>query len=213
MGVRPYRSSPGAHLAPLQGAGRRPRAPPVQPGVVGHARHPLPCLQPIPLPRPAHPAQAITKEDFLLPTLGPKLVGIQQEVSHGRGFHLLRGLPVDRWSLETTTVVWWGIGLHWGKARSNNKAGHLVGHIKASRITSTHPSLCQHAPSELTRTLVYPQICFCHMFFCPRAFFRPSFAGHWAGPWKARDQALCHQVRAPACCSHAHLQKLHAFEG
>eukprot|EP00887_Chlorella_sp_A99_P003510 scaffold7.g3510.t1 len=40
------------------------------------------------------------------------------------------GLPVDRWTREQTVAVWWGIGLHWGRARSNNAAGHLVGHIR-----------------------------------------------------------------------------------
>ena len=27
-------------------------------------------------------------------------------------------------------VGYWGMGLYWGKASSNNKAGHMIGHIK-----------------------------------------------------------------------------------
>lgn len=27
-------------------------------------------------------------------------------------------------------LAYWGIGLHWGRAVSNNKQGHLIGHIK-----------------------------------------------------------------------------------
>ena len=37
-------------------------------------------------------------QDFDLPTLGPVLRAMRQDVQHGRGFALLRGLPVDRWS-------------------------------------------------------------------------------------------------------------------
>ena len=37
-------------------------------------------------------------QDFDLPTLGPVLRAMRQDVQHGRGFALLRGLPVDRWT-------------------------------------------------------------------------------------------------------------------
>ena len=55
----------------------------------------------------------VGKQDFPLPSLGPLLSGIQQEVLRGRGFALIRGLPVDRWSRLETLVAYWGIGLYW----------------------------------------------------------------------------------------------------
>ena len=55
----------------------------------------------------------VSKADFPLPTLGPLLADIQQEVLRGRGFALIRGLPVERWSRLETLVAYWGIGLHW----------------------------------------------------------------------------------------------------
>ena len=27
-------------------------------------------------------------------------------------------------------IAYWGMGLYWGPAKSNNKKGHLIGHIK-----------------------------------------------------------------------------------
>ena len=40
-------------------------------------------------------------QDFPLPTLGPKLRSrVDDEVLNGRGFLLLRGLPVERWSID-----------------------------------------------------------------------------------------------------------------
>ena len=49
--------------------------------------------------------ESIRKEDVQLPTLGPLLAEVQSEVVFGRGFALLRGLPVQRWSLR---CVWHG---------------------------------------------------------------------------------------------------------
>ena len=41
-------------------------------------------------------------EDFELPTLDPILQSIRGDVVDGHGFALLRGLPVQKWSLELT---------------------------------------------------------------------------------------------------------------
>jgi hypothetical protein len=35
-----------------------------------------------------------------------------------------------RYTRAETMVGYWGMGLYWGKASSNNKAGHMIGHIK-----------------------------------------------------------------------------------
>lgn len=42
----------------------------------------------------------------------------------------MTGVPVERWSREESVTAYWGMGLRWGRAVSNNAAGHLVGHIK-----------------------------------------------------------------------------------
>jgi hypothetical protein len=76
------------------------------------------------------PLHLVTKSDVTLPTLGPKLEAWRDEVVHGRGFILVSGVPVDEWSKEQVVAAYWVIGLYWGKAKSNNKQGHLVGHIK-----------------------------------------------------------------------------------
>lgn len=63
--------------------------------------------------KPYMQVDQVSKDDFPLPTLGPILKEVQQEVIRGRGFALLRGLPVERWSRKETLVAYWGIGLHW----------------------------------------------------------------------------------------------------
>jgi hypothetical protein len=72
----------------------------------------------------------ITKADFPLPTLAPKLARICEELLHGRGFALMRGLPVERWSMREAATAYFGIGSHLGNARSQNAKGHVLGHIR-----------------------------------------------------------------------------------
>jgi hypothetical protein len=72
----------------------------------------------------------ISQADFPLPTLAPKLAAIQDEVMRGRGFALIRGLPVDRWSIRESATVYYGLGTHFGNARSQNAKGHVLGHVR-----------------------------------------------------------------------------------
>lgn len=67
---------------------------------------------------------------FPLPTVGPVLQQIKTEVLHGRGFALLRGLPVDRWTVRQSAIAYWGIGVHMGEPCSQNGKGHVLGHVK-----------------------------------------------------------------------------------
>jgi len=72
----------------------------------------------------------ITKADFPLPTLAAKLAQICGDLLHGRGFALLRGLPVEGWSIREAATAYFGIGSHLGSARSQNAKGHVLGHVR-----------------------------------------------------------------------------------
>jgi len=90
----------------------------------------------------------VTKQDAPLPSLGPKLVAIQEEVTWGRGFALLRGLPVWRYTRRESLAAYWVLGLYWGKAGSNNQHGHLIGHIKDVRADPSLPTTRLYATHE-----------------------------------------------------------------
>jgi len=66
------------------------------------------------------------KEDFRFGALGEKLARAYQEVRSGKGFVLLRGLPIEGRSLEHYSAAVWGVGLHFGRALSQNAQGELV---------------------------------------------------------------------------------------
>ena len=87
------------------------------------------------------PLIEVDREAFPLPTLGPKLAGLRRELLDGRGFFLLRGLPVRRMSREEAVAAFWGIGAHFGSARSQNAKGHLMGHVKDMGLHSSDPNV------------------------------------------------------------------------
>jgi hypothetical protein len=90
----------------------------------------------------------LVANDFPLPGLKGRLAGILHEVLDGRGFVLLRGLPVDRWGRRLSAVAFLGLGLHWGSLRSQNSQGHLLGHVKDVGLSSQDPNVRIYQTSE-----------------------------------------------------------------
>jgi hypothetical protein len=93
---------------------------------------------------------AIRREDFPLPKLGPVLERLRDEVLNGRGFVLLRGMPVEGRPIEESATAYWGVGTHFGAARSQNAKGHLLGHIYdlGHGLSATNPNIRSYATAE-----------------------------------------------------------------
>ena len=92
---------------------------------------------------------AIRRDDFPLPTLGPVLDRLRNEVLHGRGFVLLRGVPVEDRPIAESATMYWGIGTYFGSARSQNAQGHLLGHIfDLGGSSATNPNIRSYATAE-----------------------------------------------------------------
>ena len=71
---------------------------------------------------------------FKLPRLGAKLLALRQELIRGRGFAVLRGLPVERYSEHEAQVIFCGLGSHLGLARSQNAQGQLHDERRLPRL-------------------------------------------------------------------------------
>jgi hypothetical protein len=71
----------------------------------------------------------ITREDFPLPVLGGALAKLEDEVRSGRGFAIIRGIPVERYRDEEVYGITWGIGTYLGTAVSQNTYGDVLGHV------------------------------------------------------------------------------------
>jgi hypothetical protein len=55
---------------------------------------------------------------------------LQREVVHGRGFIMLRGLPVRELDRESVARMYVGMGRYFGDPVPQNAKGHLLGHVK-----------------------------------------------------------------------------------
>jgi hypothetical protein len=71
----------------------------------------------------------VTAADFPLPTLGAEIRTLDDELQHGRGFILLRGLEADRYDEETLAAIFWGIGAHLGTGMAQSRKGDRLGHV------------------------------------------------------------------------------------
>ena len=74
---------------------------------------------------------AIDHHNFELPQLGKHLTLVRDDVLlRGRGFMVIRGIPVERYSIEQAAAAFLGIGAYFGKSVSQNGKGHILGHVK-----------------------------------------------------------------------------------
>ncbi|KAH0614306.1 uncharacterized protein H6S33_006192 [Morchella sextelata] len=73
----------------------------------------------------------ITKERFPLPpALTSLLETTRQELLHGRGLILFKGLPVTQWDRRKCAAAYMGLGSYLGHFVSQNGRGHVLGHVK-----------------------------------------------------------------------------------
>lgn len=72
----------------------------------------------------------LSREDFPIPRVARKLEAIRLELERGRGFALIRGLPVGALSKLESALVFWGMGSHLGPAFAQNAQGDVLGHVR-----------------------------------------------------------------------------------
>ena len=76
------------------------------------------------------PLGLITRDLFPLPKFGVWLENLRENLIRGIGFQLITGLPVENYTGDMRATIFCGIGSHIGRARSQNAAGHLLGHVR-----------------------------------------------------------------------------------
>ncbi len=86
--------------------------------------------------------------DFALPALDPVLARIRADIVDGRGFALLRGLPVAEWPRARTARVFWAIGTRIGVPVTQNRVGNLLGHVTDVGGDADHPNQRGHQSAD-----------------------------------------------------------------
>jgi hypothetical protein len=94
------------------------------------------------------PLTDLSPANFPLPALGKTLGAILAELLEGRGFAMLRGFPVAGYTREEQAIAYLGIGAWFGRARSQNAKGHLLGHVKDLGLDITDPKVRYYQTSR-----------------------------------------------------------------
>ena len=104
----------------------------------------------------------LTSIDFPLPNFMNVLTDFKNELEDGRGFVLLRGLPIENYDDQEIDVIYYGIGLHLGQPVTQNGNGDLLGQVmntgyindKNTRVYQTNLYLPYHTdPSDVVGLL------------------------------------------------------------
>lgn len=82
----------------------------------------------------------ITAAAFDVPGLAMLVQEIHAAVLRGRGFILVCGMPVERWSIRQTAIAYFGLGAHLGEPVSQNAKGHILGHVKDIGLDYSAPT-------------------------------------------------------------------------
>lgn len=73
--------------------------------------------------------EQLTARDFPLSTLRPAIERWRETLQQGRGFLLLRGIPVADWGEADCELFFWCLGWHLGVPGAQNRFGELLGHV------------------------------------------------------------------------------------
>jgi hypothetical protein len=69
-------------------------------------------------------------ESFPLKRFGDVLLDVRRELMDGRGIVMMQNFPLDRFDREETAIAYIGLGSWLGHTMSQNKMGHILGHVK-----------------------------------------------------------------------------------
>ena len=72
----------------------------------------------------------LQREHFEVPLLRPVIDEIRRQIEDGRGFVVLRRLPVENYSKDEIGMIFWGIGAHLGRGLSQSVLGDRLGHVR-----------------------------------------------------------------------------------
>jgi len=77
------------------------------------------------------PLLSLAAEDFPLNTAAAEALGRAFAATQaGYGFCLVKGFPVAQWSVDDARLLYWGIGLHVGVARTQNRTSQVMNDVR-----------------------------------------------------------------------------------
>ncbi len=86
--------------------------------------------------------------DFAMPVLDATLARIRNDIVDGRGFVLMRGIPVADWPRSRTARAYWAIGTRIGVPVTQNPVGNLLGHVTDVGGDADNPNQRGHQSAD-----------------------------------------------------------------
>jgi hypothetical protein len=80
--------------------------------------------------RHGRPIEEVRRDNFPLDGFAAVLADVKRELVEGRGIVMLRGFPLDRLDRAGQAIAYLGLGAYLGTPMSQNKHGHILGHVK-----------------------------------------------------------------------------------
>ncbi len=87
------------------------------------------------------PMEEVTAADVPLTELSARIAEWRRELTEGRGFLLLRGLPVRRWGHDFSAYAYWCLGHRLGQPGAQNPQNELLGHVKDYGEEKANPAV------------------------------------------------------------------------
>ena len=94
------------------------------------------------------PLAEMTRADFRLPRLAPRIAAWRDEVATGRGLQVVSGVPVHSWSVDEASAFFWGLGQHLGRPGAQNRRGELLGHVRDTGADRTDRYVRQYLTTQ-----------------------------------------------------------------
>lgn len=76
------------------------------------------------------PIEDVDADNFILEDLADTLADVRRELIDGRGIIMMRNFPIDELDREGAAIAYLGLGSYLGETMSQNKFGHILGHVK-----------------------------------------------------------------------------------
>ncbi|KAL7628687.1 hypothetical protein AAE478_000202 [Parahypoxylon ruwenzoriense] len=93
----------------------------------------------------------VNRGNFPLPTLGPKLDKLSQDIYNGTGLCVVRGINPEEYSVEDLTIVWLGIQAYIADQRGcQDHKGNMLVHIVADSSSEIKLGHHRHSTSAIS---------------------------------------------------------------
>jgi hypothetical protein len=74
--------------------------------------------------------EEVGRDKFPLKAFAEVLADVRRELMDGRGIVMLQNFPIDRFDRQAQAIAYLGLGSYLGQTMSQNRQGHILGHVK-----------------------------------------------------------------------------------